>query len=81
MLVAQRPHASGFQDQTRVVRDVLANPTARERPQEVAVGHDQHVKGLGHAALGLADGVLVEALADVGDDGVAAGGDVGGGSA
>jgi hypothetical protein len=80
MLITQRPHSSSFEDQTRVVRDILANPAACEGSQEVAVGDDQHVEGLVHAAFGLADGVLVEALADVGDDGVAAGGDVGGGS-
>jgi hypothetical protein len=80
MLITQRPHSSSFEDQARVVRDILANPAARERSQEVAVGDDQHVEGLVHATLGLANGVLVEALADVGDDGVAAGGDVGGGS-
>lgn len=80
MLIAQRPYASGFQDQTRIIRNVLVDPPAGESSQEVAVGDDQHVEGLVHAALGLADGVLVEALADVGDDGVAAGGDVGGGS-
>ena len=80
MLITQRPHSSSFEDQARVVRDILANPAARERSQEVAVGDDQHVERLVHATLGLANGVLVEALADVGDDGVAAGGDVGGGS-
>jgi hypothetical protein len=80
MLIAQRSHSSSFQDQTRVIRDVLANPAARERSQEVTVGYDQHVEGLVHAAFRLADGVLVEALAYVVDNGVAASGDVGGGS-
>jgi len=40
MLIAQRPHASGLEDQTRVIGDVLANPAARESPQEVTVGYD-----------------------------------------
>jgi hypothetical protein len=80
MLITQRPHSSGFEYQTRVICDVLPNPAARKRSQEVAVRYNQHVKGLVHAAFGLADGMFVEALADVGDDGVAAGGDVGWGS-
>lgn len=80
MLVAKRAHSAGLKDQTRVVCDVLVDPAACESSQEVAVGYDQHVEGLGHAAFGLSDGVGVEALADVGDDGVTAGGDVGGGS-
>jgi hypothetical protein len=80
MLIAQRPHSSSFEDQTGVIRDILANPAARESSQKVAVGYDQHIEWLVHAAFGLANGVFVEALANVGDDGVAAGGYVGGGS-
>ena len=30
VLVAQRSHTTGFKNQTRVVRNVLANPTSRE---------------------------------------------------
>lgn len=80
MLVAQRSHSASFKNQARIVRNVLANPATGECSQEVAVSNDQDVEGLGDAAFGLSDRVGVEALADVGDDGVTAGGDVGGGS-
>lgn len=74
MLIAQRPHPASFQDQTRVIRDVLPDPAGGEGPQDVAVGYYQDVEGLTHTAFGFADGVRVEAGADVGDDGVAAAG-------
>ena len=80
MLVAQCSHSTSFKDQRRVVCDIRADPATCECSQEVTVGDNKYVEGFGHAALGLSDRVGVEALADVGDDGVAASGDVGGGS-
>jgi hypothetical protein len=78
VLVAQRSHTTSFEDQTRVVRDVLADPAAGKGSQEVPVCDYQHIEGLRYAAFGFTDCVGVEAAADVGDDGVATGGDVGG---
>ena len=80
VLVAQRSHAASLEDQTWVVRNVLTDPTSCERSQEVSVCDYQHIKGLLYATLGLADRVSVETAADVGDDGVAARGDLGWGS-
>lgn len=76
MLVAQRAHTTGLEDQTRVGRNVRADPAARQRTQDVAVGDDEHVVRLRHAAGRPADRRGVEALADLGDEGVEAGGDL-----
>lgn len=80
MLVAQRPHTSCLEDQTRIVRDVGADPARRESAQEVSVRYDEHVEGRAHAAFRLPDGGRVVGFADGGDQGVAAGGYVGWGS-
>ena len=80
MIVAQRSNTTSLEQQRWIGSDIVADPATRERTEDMAVGDDEHVVGLLDRALGSADGVGVEALADFGDEFVETVGDLLGGS-
>ena len=42
-LLAQSPHSACFEDQRRVLRDILAHPTSSESSQDMSVGNDKNI--------------------------------------
>lgn len=76
VLIAQCANTARFEDQARVVRDVLADPPSRQRSKNMSVGDYEDIVGLLDAAFGLANRVLVVAFPQVGDESIETFGDL-----
>ena len=76
MLIAHGPHAARLQYQARIAGDILVDPPSCEGSENVAMSYDENIVRFSDRPFGLADGVRVEALAEVDDQGVEAVGDL-----
>lgn len=72
VLVTQCTYTAGLQDQTRVIRNVLVYPPAREGSQDVTMSDYQHVVWLLNRALGLTNCMCMKSFPDVRYESIAA---------